>query len=298
MILVVGATGLVGGMITRLLIERGENVRILVRPGSPYEDLVEAGAEPALGDLKDPASLAPACADVEKVVTTANSVTRSGDDTIETVELAGHRNLIDAAAAAGVRRFVYTSVLAADPNSPVPFIRAKGETEVLLRESGMAWTMLRPDAFMDTWFPNVVGRPALAGQPVTLVGEGRRVHSFVAARDVAAYAVAALEHEFAAGQVLPLGGPSPLSWQDVIAAFERELGRPLEVRMVAPGEPVPGLPDLVVGLLGVLDTYDSPLPMDELAEAYGVAPTSVDDFVGAFVRAFGTGNVAGISDSR
>ena len=290
MILVVGATGLLGGTIARMLLERGEKVRILVRTGSSYEDLFTAGAEPALGDLKDPASLREACSGVHAVVTTATSATRGGDDTVDSVDLAGSRNLVDAAAAAGVRRFVYTSVLAADPNSPVPFTRAKGEVEVRLRESGMAWTILRPDAFMDTWFPNVVGRPALANQPVTLVGEGKRRHSYVAVRDVAAYAVAALEHEFAAGQVLPLGGPTPLTWQDVVEAFERELGRPLEVRTVAPGEPVPGLPEFVAGLLAVLDTYDSPLEMDELAKAYGVTPTSVDDFVRGFV--------AGISDSR
>jgi NADH dehydrogenase len=290
MILVVGATGQLGGTIARQLLELGQPVRILVREGSPYEDLVSAGAEPALGDLKDEASLRAACAGVDAVVATATSATRGGGDTVESVDLAGNRNLVEAAAAAGVRRFVFTSVLGADPDSPVPFIRAKGETEARLRESGMAWTILRPDAFMDTWFPNVVGHPARAGQPVTLVGEGKRRHSYVAMGDVAAYAVAALEHEFAAGQILPLGGPRPLTWQDVVEAYERELGRRLEVRTVAPGQPVPGLPDFVAGLLAVLDTYDSPLEMDELAKSYGVTPTSVNEFVRI--------HVAGISDSR
>lgn len=285
MILVVGATGLLGGTIARLLLERGETVRILVRTGSPYEDLVAVGAEPVVGDLKDPASLQTACAGVDAVVTTATSAARGGDDTVESVDLAGYRNLVDAAAAAGVGRFVYTSVLAADPNSPVPLIRAKGETEMRLRESGIPWTILRPDAFMDTWFPGVVGGPAVAGQPVTIVGEGWRRHSFVAMRDVAAYAVAALEYDFAAGEILPLGGPRPLTWLDVVEAFEQELGRPLEIRSVAPGEPVPGLPEFVAGLLAVLDTYDSPLAMDELAKAYGITPTTASDFVRGFLAA-------------
>lgn len=70
----------------------------------------------------------------------------------------------------------------------------------------------------------VVGVPALAGQSVTLVGEGRRLHSLVSMSDVAKYAVAVLDHPDSAGQTLTIGGPHPVSWLDVIAAFERELG--------------------------------------------------------------------------
>jgi len=73
MILVVGSTGLVGGMIIRRLLEQRTDVRILVRPGSDYQPLVEAGAQPVEGDLKNPASLAAACAGVETVITTASS---------------------------------------------------------------------------------------------------------------------------------------------------------------------------------------------------------------------------------
>lgn len=96
MILVVGATGMLGGTIARTLLERGENVRILVRPGSSYEHL--AGAEPAIGDLKDETSLRAACEGVEAIVTTATSASRGGADTIESVDRAGYRNLVDAAA--------------------------------------------------------------------------------------------------------------------------------------------------------------------------------------------------------
>lgn len=165
----------------------------------------------------------------------------------------------------------------------MPLIQARGETEERLRASGVPWTILRPDAFMDLLFPIVVGGPALAGQPVTLVGDSQRRHSYIAMRDVAGYAVAALDH--AAGQVLPLGGPQPLGWHDVVSVFEQELGRTLEVRKVAPGEPVPGLLEFVAGLLAVLETYDSPLAMDELAKAYGVTPTTASDFVRGFLAA-------------
>src|SRR5919202_1662541 len=109
MLLVVGATGLLGGMIAQRLLDSGQQVRILVRPGSDYAILEQAGAQPVTGDLKDPASLDAACAGVKTVITTANAVARGGDDTVETVDLEGNRHLIDAAQAAGVEQFIFTS---------------------------------------------------------------------------------------------------------------------------------------------------------------------------------------------
>ena len=235
MILVVGATGQLGGRIAQTLIDRGFQVRILVREGSPYGDLESAGAEPVTGDLKDPDSLLTACTGVDTVVTTANSSARGGEDTVESVDRLGNRNLIEAAARAGVGRFIFVSNLGASPDSPNPFMAAKGETEQLLGSSGMSWTVLQPNLFMDKLPVLVVGMPALAGKPVTLVGEGTRVHSLVAMRDVAQYVLAAVEHPDRDGQVLVIGGPEPVSWRDVVAAFEFELGRPNPCTAFPPG---------------------------------------------------------------
>ncbi|MEA2828169.1 MAG: hypothetical protein QOG43_2608 [Actinomycetota bacterium] len=282
-ILVVGATGNLGRAMARRLLAEGRRVRILVRPGSSYGDLVAAGAEPVTGDLKDPASLRAACSGVDVVVTTANAIGRGGDDTIESVDLQGNQDLIDAAEAEGVGHFVFTSVLGAGAESPVPFIRAKGMAEQRLLKSAMTWTILQPNLFMDTWLAMAVGGPALAGQPVTLVGEGRRHHSMVAMADVVSYAAAALDHDEANNARLVIGGPEPISWRDAVAAFERELGREIAVRSVSPGEPVPGMPDPVNGLFQMLETYDSPLAMEALAATFGVTPTGLDDFVHGFV---------------
>ena len=202
MILVVGATGQLGGLIAHRLIDQGSAVRILVCEGSSYDALLAAGAEPVTGDLKDPASLRAACLGVDTIITTANSSARGGDDTVDTVDRAGNRNLIEAAVANGVRRFVFTSNLGADPESPAPFMAAKGETEQRLRDSGLTWTIIEPNLFMDKLPIAVVGAPALAGMPVTLVGQGQRVHSLIAMRDVAEYAVAALRHSESERQVL------------------------------------------------------------------------------------------------
>jgi NADH dehydrogenase len=281
MILIVGATGRLGGLIARRLLERAEKVRALGRPGSDLSWLTAAGGEVVVGDLKDRDSLLAACDGVDTVITTANSLARGGDDTIESVDRDGNINLIEAASAQGVRRFIFVSALGASLDSPVPLLRAKAEAEQRLRSSGMAWTILEPNGYMDVLLMAAVGGAALAGEPVTLVGEGRRMHSLVAIEDVASYALAALGHPEAENQTLYIGGPQPFSWRDAVTAFERGLGRSITVHTVRPGDPVPGLPDVFAGVLAALDSYDSPMDMTETAATYGIRSTSLDDFVGA-----------------
>jgi uncharacterized protein YbjT (DUF2867 family) len=283
MILVAGATGLLGGQITRQLLDHGQAVRILVRGGSTYDALVTAGAEAAVGDLKDPDSVRAACRGVHTVITTANAIGRSGEDNLESVDLQGNRNLVDAAAAAGVSRFVFVSALGAATDHPLPLLRAKGHTEQRLRASGMTWTVLQPNFYMDLWIPAVVGGPVLAGHPVTLVGDGKRRHSMVAVPDVASYAVAALDHPEAHDRTLYVGGPHPVSWLDVVAAFETELGRQVPVRTIAPGESIPGVPDIVSELAAALASYDSPMGVSALTRTYGVTPTTLAEFVHGFI---------------
>ena len=285
MILVVGATGLVGGMIARRLLERGDTVRVLVRPGSNFQPLADAGAQPVVGDLKDPSSLGPVCAGAETVITTATSGSRGGADNPQTVDEEGNRHLIDAARAAGVRQFIFVSALSADEDSPIALSRAKAHTESYLRGSGMPYTILAPNGILEVNLGLVVGSPLRAGQPVTLIGEGRRRHSLVAASDVAAFAAAAVGHPLALNRRIVIGGPEAVSWRDVIATYERVLGRPVPVEWKAPGEllpnlpPVPGLAELVSGILAALETFDSPVDMTETARTFGEQLTSLEDVV-------------------
>jgi uncharacterized protein YbjT (DUF2867 family) len=277
MILVVGATGNLGGAVTRILLAQGQPVRILARSQSNYQPLAEAGAQVVLGDLKQRGSLDAACERVDTVITTANSAARGGEDNPQTVDLEGNRNLIDAAKAVGVKQFIFVSVLTADPNSPVPFIQAKGKTEDYLRASGIPYTILAPNGYMEVMVAMVVGIPALMGQPVTIVGGGRRKHSFISAGDVAAFILVAIGNPAAINQKLLLGGPQPLSFRDAVAIYERVLGYQIQVRSVAPGEPVPGLPQAIPQLLAGLDTYDSPMDMTETARTFGIQLTPLEE---------------------
>lgn len=300
MILVVGATGVLGGMITRELLAQGKAVRILVRQDSISDELakqgmatvaqtlIDAGAEPVYGDLKDPLSLARACAGVATVITTANSILRSGADTVATVDLNGTKNLIDAAKAAGVGHFIYVSVLGSAPDHPHPFISAKGQCEAYLKQSGLTYTILKPGMFMEVWIGDVVGAPLRAGQPVTLAGQGARQQVFVAMADVAAYAVAAVDHPLARNREIAIGAAAAYSWTEVVAAVGKAIGQDLPINYVAPGSSIPlvSAPEFMGQMLAGMELADDYLDMSETAQTFGIRATSVGEFA---TRCFASG---------
>jgi uncharacterized protein YbjT (DUF2867 family) len=276
MILVAGATGQLGGMIASRLLESGEDIAVLVRKGSDYAALEAKGASKRFGDLRNYDSLVRACEGVRVVVSTANSAARGGDDNVDTVEIEGNRHLIDAARAAGVEHFVFVSALGADLESPLPFMRGKAIAEHHLRESGMDYTILQPNIFIEVWAGILVAGPVLAGQPVTLVGDGTRRHSMISISDVASFAIASIHRPEARNRTIPLGGPEALSWREVVARFEKLTGREIEIRTVPVGWPLPGLPDVVSGLASAFATFESPIPMEETARSLGVTLTPIE----------------------
>lgn len=290
MILVVGATGMLGGSVTRRLLERGDRVRILVRRNSPSLELAKTGravlastladlgAEVVFGDLRDRASLDAACAGVTTVVTTANSAGRGGDDNPETVDRRGNQNLVDAAKAAGVDHFVFVSANLADEKSPVPFLAAKGRTERYLIESGIPYTIVAPEAFMDIWLEMIVALPMQSGLPVRVVGSGDRRHSFIASDDVATFVVAAVGNPRAHHRRLVVGGPAALSFREAAATFGEAWGLPVQVESVEPGAPLPMVPEAALPIAASFDLFDSVQDTTELAREFGVELTDVLSF--------------------
>jgi NADH dehydrogenase len=277
MILVVGATGNLGSAVTRMLLAQGQSVRIFARAQSSYQPLAALGAQVVLGDLKERSSLDAACEGADIVITTASGGQRGGEDTVQAIDWEGNRNLIDAASAAGVKQFIFVSVAFADPQSPVPIWQAKGKTEDYLHASGLPYTIIAPNGFMEVLVAMAVGMPAMMGYPVTIVGEGCRKHSYISMSDVADFILAAIGHPAAINQKLIIGGPEPLSFRDAVAIYERVLDRPLPIRSVAPGEPVPGAPEIVAQLLAGLDTFDSPIDMTQTAHTFGIQLTPLEE---------------------
>jgi uncharacterized protein YbjT (DUF2867 family) len=234
--LVVGATGILGGEICRRLVAKDKPVRALVRPTADQAKLAsleQLGAEFVSGDLKDRASLEVACRGVTTIISTATTtISRQEGDTIESVDLAGQINLIDAARAAGVPRFMYVSYSGnIDREDPCPLTIAKRTVEQHLQRSGLAYTILRPTFFMEVWLGPALGFDA-ANASAQIYGEGLGKISWIAVGDVAQFAVEALDNPVARNTIVELGGPEALSPLEVVQIFEQFGGRPFGVQHV------------------------------------------------------------------
>jgi len=231
--LVVGATGMLGGEICRLLREQGQPVRALVRNTSSPEKLARlrsAGAECIEGDLKDAGTLAAACRGVTAVISSASStISRQAGDSIDSVDRHGQLDLIDAAEKAGVRQFILISFPPIDIEFPLQ--SAKRAVEDRLRQGRMAYTILQPTCFMEVWLGPALGFDPAHGT-AQIYGSGRNKVSWISFQDVARLAVAALGNDCAMQAVIKLGGPDALSPLEVVQLAEQLTERPIKVQHV------------------------------------------------------------------
>ena len=231
--LVVGATGLLGNEICRLLAAEGKPARALVRPTSDQNKVAQLeslNVEIARGDLKERSSLDAACRGVRAVISTASStLSRQEGDSIQSVDLAGQLNLVDAAKAANVSRFVLISFPQVDVEFPLQ--AAKRTVEDHLKTSGLTYTILQPTFFMEVWLSPALGFDA-ANTKAQIYGSGENRISWISYKDVAKFAVASLDNSEARNAVIELGGPEALSPLEVVQIFERVKGRKFEVQHV------------------------------------------------------------------
>lgn len=232
-ILVVGATGLLGSEICRLLCGPQHAVRGLVRPGSPrIEMLRRLGVDLVAGDLRDVRSLEAALRGVTTVISTATGAAgRLPGDSLREVDRDGQRALVDAARRGGVRRFVFTS---SSPNltRATPLVRYKRGIEAAVRGSGMAWVIVQPSAFLESSFRRSAGFDVESGRAVVL-GSGDAPVSYVSARDVARVIAAIAEPESGVSRAcVPVGGPDAITPLEAVRIFEGEAGRRFTVLRV------------------------------------------------------------------
>jgi uncharacterized protein YbjT (DUF2867 family) len=232
--LVVGATGILGGEICSRLVKAGKSVRALVRKSSKperVEALRSQGVELAWGDLTERASLDAACRGVEAVFSTATAIqSQQEGNTLDRVDREGQANLVDAAKAAGVKRFVFIS-FREKKGLDFPLQAAKRATAERLKASGIPWTIIEASVFMEIWLGPHLGFDPANGR-ARVFGSGDRRVSWISYHDVAALAVAAAEDPAAANRTIEAGGPEALSHNEVVRIFEERSGRKFEVERV------------------------------------------------------------------
>jgi uncharacterized protein YbjT (DUF2867 family) len=232
MILVVGATGLLGTRICERLKVEGQPVRALIRRTSNPDKvnaLKSLGCELATGDLKDPPQIQAACQGISALISTASStLSRQPGDSIESVDLQGQLALADAARRAGVRRFVYVS-FRDDPTVQYPLTQAKRSVERAIED--LDFTSIQASWFMEVWLSPALGFDYVHGK-ARIYGDGSKPISWISYRDVAEFCVAPVLHPVASRSVLAVGGPEALSPREVVSIFEQESGRRFEIETI------------------------------------------------------------------
>jgi dihydroflavonol-4-reductase len=171
--LVTGATGFLGSHLTRWLIQRGDEVRVLVRPGSETGALAGLPAEHVCGDLRDPSSLVAAVDGVCRVFHVAADyrLWARNPGEIYDSNVVGTRHLLEAARRAGVQRFVYTSsvaTLAVPRRDGLPDERTQAGLEEMIGHYKRSKYLAEQDVLSAARS----GLPAVIVNPTTPVGPG------------------------------------------------------------------------------------------------------------------------------
>ncbi|HKF76656.1 MAG TPA: SDR family oxidoreductase [Candidatus Dormibacteraeota bacterium] len=222
MILVAGGTGRLGTRVAGLLRERGLGVRVLTRERSRAGRL-GAGVEIVEGDVRVPAALMRSVEGVRTVVSAIHGFVGPRGASPATVDRDGNRNLIRAAREAGVEHLVLVSVRDAAPDHPMDLMRMKHAAELMLKSSGLAWTIVRPTAFMETWC-EVLCRPLLEKGRAVVFGRGRNPINWVSVMDVARFVELAILDPALRGRTIEVGGPENLTMTEFIRVFQSETG--------------------------------------------------------------------------
>jgi uncharacterized protein YbjT (DUF2867 family) len=226
MLLLTGATGLVGSAVLGRLLAEGTDVRCLVR------DPRRLGArrvrvQIALGDLTDPPSFRNALRGVHTVVHLAASIRDQPRGSIEELNGIATWRMVEAAQRQGVERFVFFSALGASTHHRTRCLRAKALAEQAVREADVRSIVFAPSIVYapgDPWLTLLERLALLPVMPVS--GRGRAAFQPIWADDVAACVLAALHADDGAPHTrYELAGPETLSHTDIVRTLLRSLGR-------------------------------------------------------------------------
>ncbi|HMS59149.1 MAG TPA: NAD(P)H-binding protein [Tepidiformaceae bacterium] len=293
---VAGGTGLLGRAIVPALINAGYEVAILSR-SDPSRDPVDPRATWVRGDVTDPASLVSALRGMDAVVDAVqfpNSPVENPKKgyTFERIDLGGTKNLVDAAKAAGVPRFIGLSGAGAAEDARYHWLRFKWQEEQHIQASGLTWTIFRP-----SWIygPRDVSLNRFLGFAkflpfIPVIGNGKIRLNPLFVDDVAAHVAAAPGRPAAENRLFEIGGPDVLTMDEIIRTALQVRGKKrfllhqpaalmklvASVAQFAPGRPL--TPDAIDFILmdPIADTASLRevfgLPLTPLAEALATYP--------------------------
>ena len=213
MILLTGATGKTGGETAKALAAKGVKTRALVRNAEKAAGLKAAGVEIAIGDVSDAASVRQALEDVDRLLVLLPNSQR---------QLELEKQLVDLAKKASVRHIVKISSMEAMASAKVPIPQIHWASEEYIRKSGLAWTMIKPNFFMQNLLASA--RSIKENNSFSLpMGNGKTAMSDT--RDIGAVTAEALSGKGHEGKSYEITGPELLTFGQVAERFSEVLGR-------------------------------------------------------------------------
>lgn len=266
MILVAGGSGRLGRVLLPMLMAGGHAVRVLTRQSDPA---VPAGVEVVHGDVRDPDAIRAAVAGCATVISAVHGFAGGRGNGPSEIDREANIALMNAAEKAGASRFILVSVLDASGNHPLSLHRAKYAAEQHLAATKLAWTVVRPAAYLELWL-DIVGEPVANGRPALVLGRGKNPINFVSVRDVASVIKRCLDEPTTAGRVVDIAGPENLTLLDLTKALNSQrvrhvprLGMHIISRLARPFAPAFAR-QAAAGV--VLDTADMTSPAKSLHE--------------------------------
>ena len=226
LILVTGATGKQGGAVARSLLDRGFRVRALTRDPHKWkaQALAEQGAEVVQGDMDERSAMDQALEGTYGVFS-AQNFWETGYDR----EVKQGKTVADAAKAAGVEHFVYSSVGSAHRQTGIAHFESKWEVEEHVRESGLPYTIVRPAFFMQNW---EWMREYILGGTLAQPLDPDKPFQHVAVEDVGAFAAMAFEHpDEWIGREIDLAGDEQ-TMPEIAETFRRVIGKGVDYYQV------------------------------------------------------------------
>ncbi len=229
-VFVTGGTGFVGQAVVQALTRHGHHVRCLVRPGSGARLDASSAVERVTGDVLDSTGLAPLVAGCEAVVHLVGIIREHPGRgiTFERLHVEATRNVLAAAAAAGARRYVHMSALGTRADARARYHRTKWAAEQAVRESGLAWTIVRPSIIYGRGdgFVTMLARLVRWLPVVPVIGSGTSRLQPVPVEQVAEAFARAIAMPEAEKQTYEAGGPDQVTMPELLRLIASALGRP------------------------------------------------------------------------
>lgn len=280
-ILIIGASGNIGHTLVRLLAEKGQLVKAATRHPNNYT--AQAGVEAVAFDYVQSQSYGPALAGVDSVFAIPKNADAEAQNTLNP--------FIDAAKAAGVKHFVLGTAMGVDQAPPDLGYR---QVELHLISSGLDYTILRPNWFMQNFNPGFI-LPMIQQGGAIYLPAGEALVSFIDTHDIAAVAATVLTQPGHAGKEYTLTGGAALNYTDAAAVISKAAGR--EIRYAPISDQTmresltaagwwPNQVDLMIGLFyGVRQGWSAPV-IPTLAELLGRPAITFEQFAAANAEAW------------